>query len=238
MTTVRFLFTKTGDSAYISLLDLQRVMQRAFKRSRLPAWYTLGFNPHIYMTFAAPLSLGQESRFEIVDVKCEQEDFDWSGAPAVLNACLPNGIVVQSAKPAKTDASAIAFAQYEIQYAPQHAQEAQRAFAFYEALSEALVEKKGKKGSVKQLDLKQQIQLLNTKADENGFTITLLVPAGNTLNVNPMLLLQFLQAQCALPCTQGNILRMALLVPRTGNQKSSKVAARPEADLNLLRPID
>ena len=61
MTTIRVWFTKTGEASYISLLDLQRVMQRALKRSGLPVWYTLGFNPHIYMTFAAPLSLGQES---------------------------------------------------------------------------------------------------------------------------------------------------------------------------------
>ena len=50
MTTIRLWFTKTGEASYISLLDLQRVMQRAFKRSGLPAWYTMGFNPHIYMT--------------------------------------------------------------------------------------------------------------------------------------------------------------------------------------------
>ncbi len=56
MTTVRVWFTKTGEASYISLLDLQRVMQRALKRSGLPVWYTQGFNPHIYMTFAAPLA--------------------------------------------------------------------------------------------------------------------------------------------------------------------------------------
>ena len=51
MNTVRIWFTKTGEASYISLLDLQRVMGRALKRSGLPVWYTLGFNPHIYMTF-------------------------------------------------------------------------------------------------------------------------------------------------------------------------------------------
>ena len=61
MTTVRIFFEKCGEAAYISLLDLQRVMGRALKRSGLPVWYTLGFNPHIYMTFTCPLSLGQES---------------------------------------------------------------------------------------------------------------------------------------------------------------------------------
>ena len=42
MTTIRVWFTKTGEASYISLLDLQRVMQRALKRSGLPVWYTLG----------------------------------------------------------------------------------------------------------------------------------------------------------------------------------------------------
>ena len=61
MTTIRVWFTKTGEASYISLLDLQRVMQRALKRSGLPGWSTLGCNPHSYMTFAAPLSLGQDA---------------------------------------------------------------------------------------------------------------------------------------------------------------------------------
>ena len=51
-----------NEASYISLLDMQRVMQRVLKRSGLPVWHTLGFNPHIYMTFACPLSLGQESQ--------------------------------------------------------------------------------------------------------------------------------------------------------------------------------
>ena len=41
-----------NEASYISLLDMQRVMQRVLKRSALPVWHTLGFNPHIYMTFA------------------------------------------------------------------------------------------------------------------------------------------------------------------------------------------
>ena len=64
-----------NEASYISLLDMQRVMQRVLKRSGLPVWHTLGFNPHIYMTFACPLSLGQESQCECVDVKTEAPRF-------------------------------------------------------------------------------------------------------------------------------------------------------------------
>ena len=91
MTTVRVWFTKTGEAAYISLLDLQRVMQRALKRSGLPVWYTQGFNPHIYMTFAAPLALGQESLVESLDCRMETLPGDWEQARAALQACLPEG---------------------------------------------------------------------------------------------------------------------------------------------------
>ena len=73
MITVRISFEKKNEASYISLLDMQRVMQRILKRSGLPVWHTLGFNPHIYMTFACPLSLGQESECECVDVKTEAE---------------------------------------------------------------------------------------------------------------------------------------------------------------------
>lgn len=50
MITVRIRFEKTGEAAYISLLDLQRVFHRILKRSGLPVYYTQGFNPHIYLS--------------------------------------------------------------------------------------------------------------------------------------------------------------------------------------------
>ena len=112
MITIRVWFTKTGEASYISLLDLQRVMQRALKRSGLPVWYTLGFNPHIYMTFAAPLSLGQESLAETVDFKSEAEGYDWDAAAPALSACLPRGIKVTRIAPAVLDAGDIACAAY------------------------------------------------------------------------------------------------------------------------------
>ena len=67
MIKVRAVFAKRGRAKYISHLDLNRCMQRVFKRSGIPIWYTEGFNPHIYITFALPLSLGYESGVEIMD---------------------------------------------------------------------------------------------------------------------------------------------------------------------------
>ena len=149
MTTIRVWFTKTGEASYISLLDLQRVMQRALKRSGLPVWYTLGFNPHIYMTFAAPLSLGQESLAETVDFKSEAEGYDWDAAAPALSACLPRGIKVTRIAPAVLDAGDIACAAYEVRYAEKDAQAACAAWEAYNAAPAAEVVKEGKRGKKK-----------------------------------------------------------------------------------------
>ena len=44
-------------------------MSRALKRAQIPLWYTEGFNPHPYMSFSLPLSLGVESLCESVDLR-------------------------------------------------------------------------------------------------------------------------------------------------------------------------
>ena len=61
MITVRIRFEKTGEAAYISLLDLQRVFHRILKRSGLPVYYTQGFNPHIYLPLRARCLWGRKA---------------------------------------------------------------------------------------------------------------------------------------------------------------------------------
>ncbi len=66
--SIRVCFSKTGRMQFISHLDLQRTMQGAIKRARLPVKYTEGFNPHMKMSFALPLSIGTESDKEFMDL--------------------------------------------------------------------------------------------------------------------------------------------------------------------------
>ncbi len=152
MITVRISFEKKNEASYISLLDLQRVMQRVLKRSGLPVWHTLGFNPHIYMTFACPLSLGQESECECVDVKTEAEAPDFEQWKAALNAIMPAGIVITHVGPVQMKADLIAYACYRITYPAAAA----AALDQYNALESAPVEKHGKKGN-KIIELKEHL---------------------------------------------------------------------------------
>lgn len=212
MCTIRVWFTKTGEASYISLLDLQRVMQRALKRSRLPVWYTLGFNPHIYMTFSVPLPLGQESLCETVDFKTEAEGYDWAGACDALSACLPQGIDVLRMAPAALDANEIASAAYTVCYDEKNAPAARAAWEAYNAVSSAEVVKEGKRGKKKAIDLKTHLPAASLREENGGLAVSMCLPAGNTLNINPALILAWLETEHALPAMSGSVLRTGVYI--------------------------
>ena len=91
MKTVRVFFAKEGRLKYISHLDVTRCLARVFKRSRLPIWYTQGFNPHAYLTFALPLPLGVESCCESFDFRLTEE-VSCEEVTDRLNAVLPDDL--------------------------------------------------------------------------------------------------------------------------------------------------
>lgn len=66
-------FGKTGRLRYISHLDLQRFMQRALRRTGLPAAYSQGFNPHALLSFASALGMGVSSEAELMEVRFAEE---------------------------------------------------------------------------------------------------------------------------------------------------------------------
>ena len=66
-------FAKGDTIRHLGLLDLQRTMQRALRRSGLPVAYSNGYNPHILMSFASALSSGIPGDAELVDVALSEE---------------------------------------------------------------------------------------------------------------------------------------------------------------------
>ena len=90
---VRIWFTKDNECKYISHLDLNRVVMRALHKSKLNIWHTEGFNPHPFVTFALPLSLGFKGVKETMDIKL-LDDYNKEEIISALNNCLPSGIMV------------------------------------------------------------------------------------------------------------------------------------------------
>ncbi len=206
MRMIRIFFDKIGESAYISHLDLQRVMARALRKSGLPVWYSKGFNPHIYMSFSLPLPLGQESFAESVDCKTEAEE-DLSCYLSALNDALPRGIVAKAIAEPQNKSGAIRWAQYRFTYA-QKPQCVQNALQCFEKAEIAQVLLKRKK-TQEQIDLKQHVKEL-VYTGEN--TIMALLPAGNEGSINPQLFVSFLEEHCGLSQKGVGIQRLKVLM--------------------------
>ena len=207
MTTVRIFFEKRGEAAYISLLDLQRVFHRLLKISGLPVWYTQGFNPHIYLSFTCPLSLGQESLCESCEVKTEEEFIDGAEWQKALQPLMPRGITITKVAPAIEKVGEIAEAVYQITMPASSAV----AVAQYNTSSCAEVTKKTKRGQ-KTLDLKEYLPRIEfaIEGEKLFFSVRMPCGSGEALNLNPALLMEYLHAQGGAPAWQCEVLRTHL----------------------------
>lgn len=92
----RLLFEKTGSSIWISHLDLMRLFQRAFQRAGLPLKHTQGYNPRPSVSIALPLSVGVESRCELLDFDLDGVSVSCDEITSRLNQTLVSGVVVHS----------------------------------------------------------------------------------------------------------------------------------------------
>ncbi|MBQ1820916.1 MAG: DUF2344 domain-containing protein [Clostridia bacterium] len=84
-------FEKTKELSYTSHLDVQRTLQRAFRRASLPLAFSKGFNPHPKLSFATALATGYTSSGEWIEV-----EFSEPVTPEQFleraNAAMPNGM--------------------------------------------------------------------------------------------------------------------------------------------------
>ena len=189
MHAVRLNFSKTGRAIYISHLDINRMMTRAVRRAKLPMWYTEGFNPHPYLTFALPLSLGQSSDCEYMDIRIEGDITD-EEIMNRLNAVLPEGVKILSVSAPLYDAKEIEKALYfvkliykDAETAKLFAEEAQRDFIYDMKFSTA----------------------------DNIVNLQCVLAAGNANNLNPTLLIETLEKQIGVEHEMVYIVRRKLI---------------------------
>lgn len=98
---LRLLFEKTGDSLWISHLDLMRVFQRAFRRAGFMVRHSQGFTPRAIVSIALPLSVGMESCCELLDVELEGAMPSYDEIRDRVNRTMPAGIRVLQVYEAK-----------------------------------------------------------------------------------------------------------------------------------------
>ena len=88
---IRVKYKKEDEMIFISHLDLQRLLQRAFRRAKINLSYSEGFNPHPKMSYGNALALGVESQGEYVDIGIE-DDIEVDEFLERINNQLPEGI--------------------------------------------------------------------------------------------------------------------------------------------------
>ena len=198
MRSVRIRFSKTGRAKYMSHLDLNRLMLRLIKKSQLPVWFTEGFNPHAYITFALPLPLGQEGLNESMDLRIEGEVGN-EEIKEKLSAVLPPGFAINRVYDVADAPKTIAFALYEIELSLGEGQDADSvAQSFNELVKNSKLTalktaKKGRKRIEKEVELNPLIAEFEAFSKEGKVNITATLAAGSNQNLNPDLLITSLQ---------------------------------------------
>lgn len=144
------VFEKGAPLRYIGHLDLMRTVQRALRRSNLPVKYSNGFNPHIRLSFAAPLSVGVIGLRELMEVPVE-DGLTESEFVSRMNAALPSCMQIRFCRSVPDDfpalMSLVAGADYRITFEKtEQGVKAARNFAGFMALESYVAQRRTKSG--------------------------------------------------------------------------------------------
>lgn len=182
----RLVFEKKGDSVWISHLDTMRVFQRAFRRAGLMLKHSQGFTPRAIVSIALPLSVGVQSRCELLDYELEREALV---TPELLNDKLPAGIrvleIVQEGRKIKelTHLSAHLTLTYDHGISDTQVEELKKLYQ----RDSLVLEKHSRKGKTETDILPMLCKMELSKTGENTVEMEVLVCAQNP-SLNPQLL--------------------------------------------------
>lgn len=214
MKSIRLWYKKSGLAIYTSHLDMNRCFTRAVRRAEIPLWYTEGFNPHPYMTFLMPLPLGQTALREPLDIRIESDEMTFKEVRDRMNAVLPAGLEIVDVTKPEHKANDIAAAEYsaELEFAEEGEAEGFAAGAS-EIMSGGVLnaEKRSKRGT-KTVNLCELVRSFNCSPDGKTVNISMILAAGNTVNLNADLLINALLNEFSAVPERTDIVRLRLLL--------------------------
>ena len=195
MRDVRVYFNKTDTAKYISHLDLMRTVTRMLTRAEIPLWYTEGFNPHPFLTFALPLSLGIESCCESFDIRIIGDIIN-EEIKDRLNANTIGGIEFTSVSDNFMKCNDIAFSEYLITFEfdatdkrNKYLERISRLLSSNELITVKTAKKNGKKTEV-EVNLKDYIHNYSLSDEDGKIILNAVLAAGNAKNLNPTVLIE------------------------------------------------
>ena len=188
---IRVKYKKEDEMIFISHLDLQRLLQRAFRRAKINLSYSEGFNPHPKMSYGNALALGVESQGEYVDIEIE-DDIEVKEFLERINEQLPDGIKFvkgQEIDPKTPSLSSIiVYGEYifnidlEVPLSKEFVKS--RALNFVKS-KEIIITKKNKKGKKVEVDIRPMIRNFDlVSLDDNRVTFVSTIDTGSKANLN------------------------------------------------------
>ena len=188
---------------FVSHLDMNRLMSRIIMRADIPVWYTEGFNQHIYINYAVPLSLGFEGLYEIMDIRLTDDNYPFDTMLERLNGVSVPGIeFVRAAEPVKQTKD-ICFAGYTLEF------DSGEFFSELEGFlsrDSVICQKRDKRGGTKDFDIIPSIKSF----EFCGNTARLVLAAGNSGNLNPSLVMSAFFEQTKTPPAYFTVTRYML----------------------------
>ncbi len=209
---LRIQFEKTGSLQYISHLDLVRTMHKVLIRSRMPLWFTEGFNPKPKMIFASSMSVGLQSICEFLDVRITHR-VDLESAIQSLNSCLMPELRVIDVYYAEREFNEIAWAEYEINIKSETLPDsAAKKCASVLTASPLTVLKRTKSGD-RDVDISATVgEVKATEAEDGSIDISVFLRAENTSFLNPEYLITALKNELGI--LSGNLLNNTYTIIR------------------------
>lgn len=192
-------FSKESNIKFISHLDLMRTIQKIIKRAALPIEYSKGFNPHMTISIAQPLSVGVYSSGEYMDVVLKEE-LDENEIKERLSNNVPSGVKILEVVKVKSltdkkvpqSMAAIEAAKYEVAIKYTNSSILGEELKKLPGLNEWNVIKKSKSGE-KEVNIKPLIKEFKYKLEDNILKLQVLLSAGSSENLSADLLGKFIK---------------------------------------------
>ncbi|MEG0250118.1 MAG: TIGR03936 family radical SAM-associated protein [Peptostreptococcus sp.] len=189
--TMRIKFVKNEDMIYISHLDVQRLLQRAFRRADVELSFSKGFNPHPKMSYGNALALGVESYGEYVDIEIE-DDINCQELMDRINRQLPDGMqfekCIELEGGERALAANIVFGDYEFDIPNVNKFDEKTVLENLEKLksSESIITtRRNKKKRIVEVDIRPLIKTIDTiKVDDEKISISSILATGSKQNLN------------------------------------------------------
>lgn len=181
------------------------------RRADIPFWFTEGFNPRPFLTFAAPLSLGTAGMCEVVDIKLV-EDMPYEEITRRMNGALPEGLrIIRVAEPVKSH-KLITASRYDITIEkPEGCEDLCEKLCCFLSQPEIKVQKLNKKKKYVETEIKQYVKSFDAAEEKGAVVLHIVLSTGCVDNCNPSLVLEAFRENIGVDKLNCNIVRLGIL---------------------------